>query len=421
MVKISVIIPVFNSERFIRKCIESVLSQSLKEIEIICVDDGSTDDSCKLIDDMKLLDSRIILLRQTHKCAAYARNCGLEMASGDYVAFLDSDDYYVDVFALEELYINSCKYNAKVCAANLIYQDMAYDYIAPMPSSSKHMKDTNAVGWIEFSAIQDDFLFTRHIFKRELLINNNILFPLYRRYEDPPFLLTVMCLVKKFLYVPVTLYCYRIHYKTNRLDKLQLMDSLVGISYNMVLAFNNNYNVLYDNLIHRLCTEYRQYIIAHWSNEIFEIIMRIVNFHSKTHSGENLLLKIINSWSESWEHSKYIFPYHLFKKNDIIIVCGTGSVYKSFLYQLATMPYYVKVIATINFYDSVPSNFGKLLKGVEYDYILIASKHQYQFNAIKKMLNQFNVSDEKIKWDGINYIRKNFYRNIIYNFLSAKQ
>ena len=420
MIKISVIIPVFNSEQFIGKCIESVLCQSLKEIEIICVDDGSTDNSCNLIEKMRLLDHRVILFRQTHKCAAYARNYGLEMASGDYVAFLDADDYYVDVFALEKLYVNSKKYGAKVCAAELIYQDMAYEYIAPMGSISKHVNGAN-IGWVDFSDVQDDFLFTRYIFERSLLMNNRISFPLYLRYEDPPFLLAIMCLVKKFFYVHVTLYCYRINYKSNPLDKLQLMDTLLGITDNMILAFKNNYDMLYNKLIKRLCVEYRQHIIAHWSDEISGVIMRIANFHATTHYGENLLLKLISDWGEVCDYSRYIFPYHLFKKNDKIIVCGTGVVYKSFLYQLTNMlPYFVKVVAKIDLSKIEYSDFKKILNDVEYDSVLIALKNQSQFHAIKKILNAFDIDDEKIKWDGVNFIRENFYKNVLYNILPDK-
>lgn len=419
MIKISVIIPVFNSEEFINECITSVLKQSLKQIEVICVDDGSTDASTKRIKSLQVYDNRIVLFQQPHRCAAYARNYGLKMATGEYVSFLDADDFYVSSFALEEMFINSKKNNAMICAADLIYKDMAYDYSAPFNTidvsiSINKVKAGNAE-WMNFSDIQDDFLFTRYIFNREMLLNNNITFPLYRRYEDPPFLLKTMCLEEKFLYIPITLYCYRIHYKPKRLNKGQLLDALCGIFDNMILAFNHNYVLLYNKLIHRLSVAYREHIIKYWSDEVSIIIMRIVDFHAKTHSGENLLLKLISTWSDSYNNFKYMFPYHLFKKNDKVIICGSGTVYRSFLYQLATMPQFIQIIVSIDFTDNTYENLKKIISQTEYDYILIATKNMHQFNEIKKAFNLLGVDDKKIKWDGINYIRDNFYENIIYN------
>ena len=418
MVKISVIIPVFNSEKFINQCIESVLKQSLKAIEIICVDDGSTDASTKKIESLQVHDNRIILFRRSHRCAAYARNYGLKMATGEYVSFLDADDFYVNAFALEEMYVNSKKNNAMICSADLIYKDMAYDYSAPFNPTDvpMSMNRVQNAGWVSFSDIQDDFLFTRYIFNREMLLNNNITFPLYCRYEDPPFLLKTMCLEEKFLYTPITLYCYRIHYKSNQLNKRQLLDILCGIFDNMILAFNHNYDLLYDKLIHRLSVGYREHIIKYWSDEVSAIIMRIVDFHAGTHSGENLLLKLISTWSDSYNNFKYVFPYHLFKKNEKVIICGSGIVYRAFLYQLATMPQFIQTVVTIDFTDSTYEDLKKIISQMEYDYILIATKNEHQFNAIKKVFNMLGVDDKKIKWDGINYIRNNFYENIIYKY-----
>ena len=90
--KISVIIPVYNVEKYIRECLDSVLEQSLKDIEIICVNDGSTDSSRNILLEYRKKDSRVIVLDKQNGGLSSARNSGIDIAQGKYVLFLDSDD-----------------------------------------------------------------------------------------------------------------------------------------------------------------------------------------------------------------------------------------------------------------------------------------------------------------------------------------
>ena len=87
----SVIIPVYNAEKYLRGCMDSVLSQTLRELEVICVDDGSTDGSAAILEEYAEKDSRVRVLRQENKGAGAARNLGID-AKGEYVAFVDADD-----------------------------------------------------------------------------------------------------------------------------------------------------------------------------------------------------------------------------------------------------------------------------------------------------------------------------------------
>lgn len=104
MVKISIIIPVYNTEMYLDECLKSAIGQTIQEIEIICVDDGSTDNSEKILKKYAEWDKRIIVLRNSKNLGpSYTRNRGLEYASGEYICFLDSDDM-LKPEALEELY-----------------------------------------------------------------------------------------------------------------------------------------------------------------------------------------------------------------------------------------------------------------------------------------------------------------------------
>lgn len=92
MPEISIIIPVYNSSRFLAKCLESVGAQTVRDIEIICVNDGSTDNSLMILQQYQLRDRRFIIIDQTNKGVSSARNAGIARASGNYLYFLDGDD-----------------------------------------------------------------------------------------------------------------------------------------------------------------------------------------------------------------------------------------------------------------------------------------------------------------------------------------
>lgn len=98
---ISVIIPVYNVEKYLRQCLESVIGQTYINLEIILVDDGSTDGSSKICDDFAAIDDRIVVIHQYNAGLSSARNAGLDIMKGDYVSFVDSDDWIEkDMFAI---------------------------------------------------------------------------------------------------------------------------------------------------------------------------------------------------------------------------------------------------------------------------------------------------------------------------------
>ena len=105
---VSVIIPVYNSEQYLSKCLDTVLNQSLKNIEVICVDDGSTDNSLEILHNYKSIDKRIRIVSQKHHNAGAARNKGMEISKGEFLSFLDSDDYF-ELNMLEKMYESAKK------------------------------------------------------------------------------------------------------------------------------------------------------------------------------------------------------------------------------------------------------------------------------------------------------------------------
>jgi len=133
MAQISVIIPVYNTEKYIAKCLQSVISQTFQDIEIICIDDGSTDNSLQILNDFAQKDARIKVIAQPNSGAGPARNAGLKIATGKYLSFLDADDFFEK--NMLEVAFNECeKAGAQICVfRNQIYleesgkfEDMPY-------------------------------------------------------------------------------------------------------------------------------------------------------------------------------------------------------------------------------------------------------------------------------------------------------
>ena len=108
MPKISIIVPIYNVEKYLDRCMQSLLNQTLTDIEIIMVDDGSPDRCPQMCDEYAKKDSRIKVIHKSNAGLGYARNSGLEIATGEYVAFVDSDDYvYTQIY--ESLYVSAKK------------------------------------------------------------------------------------------------------------------------------------------------------------------------------------------------------------------------------------------------------------------------------------------------------------------------
>ena len=127
--KISVIIPVYNVKSYLNRCIESVLTQTYQNLEVIIVDDGSFDGSSEICDAFAQRDSRVKVLHQVNQGLSAARNAGIEISSGEWVAFLDSDDY-VEPSIYEDLLNLAMRHNVDLCSCNsrAFNEDMSIAY-----------------------------------------------------------------------------------------------------------------------------------------------------------------------------------------------------------------------------------------------------------------------------------------------------
>ena len=126
--KISVIVPVYNVEKYLEECLLSIINQSYKNLEIICVNDGSTDNCAKILEEFAIKDPRIVVLTQKNQGLSAARNIGIRASTGAYISFIDSDDYISEDFYLE-LYSILKDHNADIAWANINYVNEKYELL----------------------------------------------------------------------------------------------------------------------------------------------------------------------------------------------------------------------------------------------------------------------------------------------------
>ena len=138
--KVSVIIPVYNTEVYLRECLDSVVNQTLREIEIICIDDGSTDSSLSILKEYAQKDSRIRVLQQENLHSGVARNAGIAIARGKYLVFLDSDDFF-ETSMLERM-CNQAENDESdiVICSNSVYDDRLKRHIRETKLADKYLK-----------------------------------------------------------------------------------------------------------------------------------------------------------------------------------------------------------------------------------------------------------------------------------------
>ena len=207
MPKVSVIVPVYNVEKYLERCINSIVNQTLQDIEIIFIDDGSTDNSKKIIDKYMLnYSEKIKYLYKENGGLSSARNYGIPYAKGEYIAFLDSDDY-IEPTMYEEMYNVAKKENSDMVECDFIWEypdKQKYDCGQIYNSKKEALEKARVVAW-------------NKLIKRDILEKEKIEFPFGLRYEDVEFFYKLVPSLNKISFVKK----YFIHY-------VQRNDSIVN-------------------------------------------------------------------------------------------------------------------------------------------------------------------------------------------------
>lgn len=265
-VKISVIIPVYNTANYLRECLESVLKQSLHEIEIICINDGSKDHSLEILNEMSWKDKRIKVINKSNEGVAKARNLALQGAIGEYVYFLDSDDYFPDEKVLEEMYQKAIENKVFICGGEFREDGVGFTKTVFEGNLSKYNFEKDGI--VEYKDYQFDYGFTRFIYNLDFLRENQLAyFPEYTFFEDPVFFVRVMQKAGRFYGMKRCTYCYRTGYKELVWTPKKVCHLLSGLRDNIKLAVENNLNDLLYLESFRLEYDYRNAILSQVDSE----------------------------------------------------------------------------------------------------------------------------------------------------------
>lgn len=215
--EISVIIPVYNIQQHLRECLDSVLGQSYPHLQVICVDDGSTDESPAILAQYAQKDNRVQVIRQQNAGPGAARNTGLEAATGEYVIFLDSDDWFEPDF-LEKMVDTAVREGADVAICRAVEFDTNSGRELP---SEWMMKKQYLPGKLAFAPQEmADHLFQftygmpwDKFYRRELLTTSGIRYPALKNSEDLAFVYPTLLATKRIAVVDEVL----IHHRINRM------------------------------------------------------------------------------------------------------------------------------------------------------------------------------------------------------------
>ena len=250
MPKVSVIVPIYNVEKYLKKCVDSLVSQTLEDIEIILVDDGSTDNCGKIAKEYEeKYPKKVKYYKKENGGLSDARNYGLSYAIGDYIAFLDSDDY-IEEKAYKEMYEKAVEENSDYVECNFIWEypnksiiDKKLEY-----NSKKEMfEKVRVVAW-------------NKLIKRNIIVDNKLSFPKGLRYEDTEFTYKMIPYIKKFSYVdkPFVHYVQRSNSIANNQNE---RDKEIFVILNNVVDFYKNNN-LYEEYKEELEYTYTRILLC---------------------------------------------------------------------------------------------------------------------------------------------------------------
>ena len=296
MPKVSVIVPIYNVEKYLEKCINSLLSQTLEDIQIILVNDGSKDNSGNIAKECeKNNKNRIIYVEKENGGLSDARNYGLKYATGDFIAFLDSDDY-IEKNAYEEMYNKAIEENADYVECDFIWEfpnKIRVDKQYPYKNKKEMLSFVRVVAW-------------NKLIKRQLITDNNLEFPKGLRYEDVEFTYKLIPFINKFTYVDKPF----IHYVQREGSIANVQNERTAEIFTVldnVIEFYKKNNI-YEKYRDELEYNYARYLLC-------SSLKRMCKIKDKT-IREKLL-------TESWERLNLNFPN--WKENVILKTVNIGK------------------------------------------------------------------------------------------------
>lgn len=294
MAKVSLIVPVYNTAKYLRKCIDSILNQTLKEIEVIIINDGSKDDSENIIKSYK--DERIIYIKKENEGIGKTRNLGIDMAKGEFIAFVDSDDYLSENFC-EVLYDK-----AHNSGCDLVICDYYEDGSSLLEIKFPSFEDVNLE--INPAVINNINLGPcNKMYSRRLLIDNKIKFEEALKYEDAPFVIKALLKAKKIGKVNESLTYYVIHENSETTVRDSRIFDILKIT-KIVIDEMSKYDYLKDETVNIAVLILTDYTIQ----------QRYIKNKKDRDRFINEAFEILDNLSRNWREAVYLDRFSGFRR-----------------------------------------------------------------------------------------------------------
>ena len=295
MAKVSIIVPIYNTEKYLKKCLNSLINQSEEDIEIILLNDGSTDSSEKIIKSYK--DERIKYIKKRNTGIGSTRNMGIEMATGEFLMFIDSDDY-ISIDCVKKMYEK-----AKNDKCDIVVSDYSEDHgsyqirktIVPFPDTS--LKDMpSLINEINLGPCNK-------IYKRSLFKDKENRFEEKLKYEDAPFVCKMFLNAKKIGKVNEYLSYYVIHEKSETTVRDERIFDILKIS-KIIIDYMSKYDYMKKaliNLIIMILTDYN-------------IQQRYIHNRNKRNEFIDKSFKMLDELDKNWKKCDYLYRFSFIKR-----------------------------------------------------------------------------------------------------------
>jgi len=296
-IKVSVIIPVYNGEKYLKKCLDSVVNQTYDNIEIIIINDGSIDNSLNIIKSYSKKDKRIKLIDKINEGQAKARNIALENVTGDYCLFVDSDDY-IELNMISDLLEVANTNNSDIVSSDLmrIYENGSKSVMIGF----QKITDDNNINFM----LSDPGPCAK-LFKTKFLKEQNFTFLEKRIYEDLAIIPSLAINARQIDYINNAYYNYIIH-KNSTMNQTSFNKKLNDIFYSLE-NLKNNFDSKY---IEELEYIYIKYLLHDAS-------LRFLNFNCKeSKQSLNKIINIMHKEYPNWKNNKYLY---LMNKKELIL------------------------------------------------------------------------------------------------------
>ena len=413
-IQISVVIPAYNIEKYIQECLDSVVSQENNNFEIICINDGSTDSTSSIIEKYVERYSNVFLYSQINKGLSASRNIGIELASGQYIYFLDGDDKLAEKSVLKKIveYMNGYNLDLLECDAQSFYDNALLR--EKNPNYEKMYQRTKEYGFFErgkelllklYEANEYFCSSCIRAYRTSFLKDNQIYFKEGILYEDNLHTLESYLKAQNVMHKKMIVMKRRIREGSITQAKVSYHNffSYIKVYLGTLELWNKCNSSKLETLFCELCDNYRQAIVNVYNrlNKLEKDRIGELEPQLQYHIKHDILNRIDTDF-------KYVFPYYLFKPGDHVMLYGAGNVGKTF-YRIAIRDSVIHIDGIVDQRgdkasenDIHVSDLSEIVNHKDSKWLISIENLAFAEEA-KKMLLSRGISQDCIFWNGIAY------------------